>query len=85
MLKLQGWDDPSVVEGKESYEDWVGVQGFGLVGDVSIFPHMDESWEPLVEEKKTDVKFKDVLPLREWQVFCVDGDTKSTFLYEGDH
>jgi len=71
----------------ENKEDWDGVEGFGFMGDISIFPHMDESWENLVNEKKASEsdKFDNVLPLRQWEALCVDGDMKKTFICEGDH
>eukprot|EP00934_Nitzschia_sp_Nitz4_P001909 Nitzschia sp. Nitz4//scaffold211_size37880//19190//20459//NITZ4_007707-RA/size37880-augustus-gene-0.54-mRNA-1//1//CDS//3329541982//1909//frame0 len=45
------WDDPSIVPGRETYDDWKAVKGLGLVKNVSFFPHMDVQWESIVEEK----------------------------------
>jgi len=81
----KGWDDPSVVEEKSSYEEWKDVKGFEFIGETSIFPHMDDKWEDLVKEKKINKKYEQVLPLREWEAFCIDGDSKATFLYKGVH
>lgn len=47
----QEWDDPSVVPGKESYEDWTGVSGLDLIDGSSIFPHMDDRWTAMVAER----------------------------------
>jgi len=46
---------------------------------------MDDKWEDLVKEKKINKKYEQVLPLREWEAFCIDGDSKATFLYKGVH
>ena len=69
----------------ETYDDWQDVKGLGFMGDASIFPHMDDTWENLIQEKKTNAKYESVIPLRQWEAFCVDGETMTTFLYEGDH
>jgi len=52
----KGWDDPRVVPGMESYEDWSDVPGLGLVGPYSFFPHMDDAWAELVREKRGRMK-----------------------------
>lgn len=73
-------DDPSVVPGMEEYEDWAGVSGLSLCGDLSIFPHMASKWEDLVEEKQKDIDDSAVL-LTDWDVCCISGDTKeATFI-----
>ena len=38
----KGWDNPSVVPGKETYDDWLDCQGFQFVDRTSIFPHMGD-------------------------------------------
>jgi hypothetical protein len=75
---MQGWDDPSVVPGKEAYEDWTGVKGFGLVGSSSFFPHMGDRWQDLVNEKKSDIATdSEVYCLRDDEICCVDGSSRS--------
>lgn len=84
----KGWDDPSIVPGKETYEDWMNSKGLEMVGDCSFFPHMSEDWVGLVEEKKKDIlnidgddddKEDRVICLREEDVCCVGGARKSYF------
>ena len=74
----KGWDAPSVVPGKETYDDWLECQGFKFAGDSSIFPHMDDQWEDLVKEKTqtTDKAFDSLYCLREDEVCCVTGATQ---------
>lgn len=69
----KGWDDPSVVPGKETYDDWLDVKGFQFAGASSIFPHMDDQWEDLVNEKTTDLAFDSLYCLREEEVCCLTG------------
>ena len=80
----KGWDDPSVVPGKETYADWRGDKpsfGLNLVGDASFFPHMSDDWDELVEEKRSSLpKDSALYCLREWDAFCVEGSTKDTFM-----
>ena len=45
---------------------------------------MNDNWETLVKEKKSNDRFRNVLPLRDTQVLGIDGQTDSTFLFEGD-
>jgi len=73
-------DDPSVVPGMEEYEDWAGVSGLSLCGDLSIFPHMASKWEDLVEEKQKDIDDGAVL-LTDWDVCCISGDTKEATFF----
>jgi len=73
----KGWDDPSIVPGMETYDDWKNVEGLGMVGDMSFFPHMSEEWESLVDEKLKDLTLQ-VSCLGEEDVYCVDGSTKQT-------
>ena len=74
----QGWDDPSVVPGMETYEDWKGVKGFALAGDSSYFPHMDDQWQSLVDTKRNDLEgSRNVYCLRDEEVCYVDGTKKS--------
>jgi hypothetical protein len=85
-LQYQGWDDPSVVPGKETYDDWKGVKGFGLVGDSSFFPHMGDQWKELVAEKQNGMPATSkVYCLRDEEVCCVDGRTKSIEIVSSSH
>jgi len=68
------WDDPRVVSDRPTYNDWADVSGLGLVGAASFFPHMEQRWEALVEEKS----LRDIVPLREEDVMYVDGTSKNT-------
>ena len=81
----QGWDDPSVVPGKETYDDWKGVKGFSLAGDASFFPHMGEQWRPLVEEKRTELAGDNVFCLRDDEVCYVNGSDKSIAVFSHNH
>mmetsp|Transcript_35133 Transcript_35133/g.53901 ORF Transcript_35133/g.53901 Transcript_35133/m.53901 type:complete len:102 (+) Transcript_35133:485-790(+) len=66
----KGWDDPMVVPGIEDPSDWVGVPGLQLVGDASFFPHMDEAYEELLEEKKKTIE-SPVVALTDQDAFAV--------------
>jgi len=50
------WDDPRVVPHMENYDDWQSVKGLNLVGDYSLFPHMNAEWKELVKEKSGELK-----------------------------
>jgi len=80
----KGWDDPSCVPGKESYDDWKGASpsfGFNLVGDASVFPHMSENWQDLVDEKRDSLpQDSDLYCLREFDACCVEGSIKDVFI-----
>ena len=69
----KGWDDPSVVPGRESYDAWRGVSGLNLLGGSSIFPHMTEQWESLVAEKTVDFD-SHVYCISDSQMCLVDGE-----------
>ena len=79
----QGWDDPSVVPDKSTYEDWNGVRGLGLVGNAAFFPHMDDQWQPLVADKISSSKDDECTGersyycLRDEEACCVIGNSKS--------
>jgi Peptidase E len=63
----KGWDDPSVVPGKETYEAWKGILGMDLVGGASFFPHMSDDWVQTVQEKTRDM----MLPSSDDKVICL--------------
>jgi peptidase E len=77
------WDDPSVVPGRETYDNWKDTRGLGLVGSTSFFPHMEDQWQSLVEKRVEELpcpqqtKGYDKLPilccLDEEQICLVDG------------
>lgn len=72
----KGWDDPSVVPNKPNYNDWKGVSGLNLAGDISIFPHMDSQWQALVDEKQQEIAGQ-VYCLKDEEILKVDGNTKT--------
>ena len=66
-----------MVPGMESYKDWQGVKGLDVVGGRSFFPHMNDQWQTLVEEKR--ISWEDgsaVVCLRDDEVCFVDGSQK---------
>lgn len=80
----KGWDDPSVVPGKESYDDWLNHRGLEFVGDRSFFPHMSDDWKDTVEEKGGAQNLgESVYCLREEDACCVIGDKKLSFVTSG--
>lgn len=77
----KGWDDPRIVPGRESPQNWQGVPGLGMVGKASFFPHMDDSWNDLVAEKKQTLTHVECL--YEEAVLCVRGEEKSWSMSPG--
>jgi len=77
----KGWDDPRVVPGRENHQSWEGVLGLGLVGDASFFPHMNDSWNDLVEEKQQTLSHVECL--NEEHVVCVRGPERTRLLAAG--
>jgi peptidase E len=73
----KGWDDPSVVPGRERYDQWIGCMGFGFVGDQSFFPHYGSEWADLVKEKTASGSMSDTICLREEDVCCIVGELGS--------
>jgi hypothetical protein len=63
------WDDPSVVPGMSSYDDWVAAEGLDVAGGASFFPHMSSEWDDLVESKRMGK----VYCLADSDVCCIDG------------
>lgn len=84
----KGWDDPSVVPGKETYEDWLhdngetsDSSGLNFVGGASFFPHMSDDWLGLVDEKKDSLpQDGDLYCLQEWDACCVEGSTQDVYI-----
>ena len=77
----KGWDDPRIVPGRENPEDWLDIPGLGLVGKASFFPHMDDSWNALVHEKKQSLPHVECL--YEEAVLCVRGEDESWSMAPG--
>ena len=74
----KGWDDPSVVPDRPTYEDWIGVSGLALAGDdISIFPHMDDQWESLVKDKQSQLLDASVHCLRDEEALWVCGSSRT--------
>jgi len=77
----KGWDDPRVVPGMETYQDWKDVPGLRLSGDRNAyFPHYVESqWSEVVKSKGSELKERtgiDAISLRDDQVCHVDGSKR---------
>ena len=83
----KGWDNPAVVPGRDTYGDWAGYVGLGFAGDAAFFPHMDDEWEELVEDKQQQMgeESAKVCCLREWDACCVDGEAEELFVVSGNH
>jgi peptidase E len=77
------WDDPRIVPDMETYEAWKDVEGLGLIGDASIFPHMDDEWEDMVNEKEKEID-SEVYCLTDADVFLVDGSTQTISIVSND-
>ena len=76
----KGWDNPSVVPERETYDKWIGCPGFGFVGKQSFFPHYSNDWEDLVKEKLSSGPMKDKTEiLHEDAVCCTLGDKTVVF------
>jgi hypothetical protein len=88
LYHCQQWDDPSVVPGMEAYEAWKAVKGFGLAGNVSIFPHMTDDWKSVVEEKKMQLESTNSIVhcLTDEECCFVNGPERSVSVvsYEGE-
>jgi peptidase E len=80
----KGWDEPSVVPGRETYNQWMDCKGFGFAGDDSIFPHMNDDWNMLVEEKRNAMTPEETVHcLREEDVCCIIGERERRFVVSG--
>ena len=76
----KGWDDPSVVPGRESPDDWRGVPGLDWCGGWAFFPHhVDGEWGETVRQRGAELRKQvrggvvEVCSLRDDQVCHVDG------------
>lgn len=76
----KGWDDPSVVPDRPTYGDWKNISGLSLAGDVSIFPHMGDQWQTMVNEKQAELDGTNVYCLRDEEVLYVDGGCRTVQL-----
>ena len=69
----------------EAYTDWADVHGLALSGPTSFFPHMEDQWEPLVEDRIQALPQDDAVDkespilccLRDEEVCFVEGRKKS--------
>lgn len=78
----KGWDDPSIVPGRETYQDWHNVPGLQLVPE-AYFPHYEAKWSNLVKEKSSELIGRaeiDVRCLADDQVCYVNGETRTVRL-----
>jgi peptidase E len=87
----KGWDDPSIVPGREEYNDWKNCIGLNMAGGASFFPHMNEEWTDLVEEKMSEMglhRQKDLdhkhglYALDDNSACCIEGSLKTVMLVE---
>ena len=80
----KGWDDPSVVPGKETYDEWLDCKGFEFSGNSSFFPHMSDDWKDTVEKNvKSQGLGNSVYCLREEDACCVIGNKKISLVTSG--
>ena len=69
----------------ETYEDWTNVKGLDLAGPTSFFPHMEDQWQTLVDDRIQALPQDDsaheespiLCCLTDEDVCFVDGRTKS--------
>ena len=76
----KGWDDPTVVPNRETYDDWIGTKGFQFSDSLSYFPHMSDDWIELVNDKIKGQECGETCCLREEDVCCAKGESKKTFV-----
>jgi peptidase E len=79
----KGWDDPSVVPNRETYDDWIGTRGFQFSESLSFFPHMSDDWIELVNDKVKGKEANSTCCLREEEVCCITGERKQRFVVSG--
>jgi Peptidase family S51 len=75
----KGWDDPSVVPCRSTYEAWTGVAGLNLLDTpTAVFPHYDDSqWSGLVLDKSKELSARtgvETICLGDDQVYYVHGN-----------
>jgi peptidase E len=80
----KGWDNPSVVAGRETYDDWKGVAGLSLVDKTAFFPHhVEAQWSNVVADNGSELKDRTGVAtccLRDEQVCYVDGASGKAIL-----
>jgi hypothetical protein len=79
----KGWDDPTVVPNRETYDDWIGTKGFQFAESLSYFPHMSNDWIELVNDKVKGKKPDSTCCLGEDEVCCIIGESRKTFVVSG--
>lgn len=79
----KGWDDPTVVPNRDTYEDWIGTKGLQFADSASYFPHMSDDWIELVNDKVKGKKPDSTCCLRENEVCCITGESRNTFVVSG--
>ena len=78
----QGWDDPSIIEGRDCSSNWIGVRGLDLIGGAAVFPHMSSDYDELLDEQAKSLGFPLVCLSDEESCWIEDG---RFFLCEGEH
>lgn len=81
----KGWDDPSIVPGHGTYDDWKGVAGLKLVGTLAFFPHYAEGqWSEVVAVKGAQLKGRlgvETCCLRDDQACYVDATSGKAIIH----
>jgi hypothetical protein len=68
-----------IVPDMETYDSWKGVEGLGLAGDLTVFPHSEDKWDTLVSEKEEDIS-SEVYRMTNADAYCVDGSAQTVTL-----
>lgn len=76
----KGWDDPSLVPDRPTYDDWKDIKGFQMAGNKAFFPHMTDEWRDLVEKQKSLDPSFDLVILRDEDAYCIEGSQKKVYL-----
>ena len=84
-LSIKEWDDPSVVPGRETYEDWTYIKGLDVTGGDTFFPHMEDQWQDMVKrqtknlvESGISTQTSSVRCIRDDDSYVVDGRQQYT-------